>query len=74
MREEGARFENLIGSHLLKWVHFQQDYEGKYKKLYYFRDTDKREVDFIVTEDNKPIQAIECKLKAKDISSHLVVF
>ncbi|MDE0517935.1 MAG: DUF4143 domain-containing protein, partial [Bdellovibrionales bacterium] len=74
VREEGARIENLIGSHLLKWVHFQQDYEGKNKELYYFRDTDKREVDFIVTEDNRPIQAIECKLKAKDISPHLRYF
>jgi predicted AAA+ superfamily ATPase len=26
--EPGARFENLIASHLLKWVHFTSDYEG----------------------------------------------
>ena len=72
--DEGARFENLIASHLLKWIHFQQDYEGKNIELYYFRDTDKREVDFVITNNKKPLQAIECKLKAKEISSHLKYF
>ena len=71
---EGARFENLIASHLLKWVHFQQDCEGQNKDLYYFRDTDKREVDFILTDNKKPIKAIECKIKSKEISSHLRYF
>ena len=72
--EEGPRFENLVAGHLLKWVHFQQDYEGKNIELAYFRDTDKREVDFIVVEDGRPLKAIECKLKAKDVSSHLKYF
>ena len=74
VQEKGARFENLIAGHLLKWIHFQQDYEGKNINLYYFRDTDKREVDFIITENKKPIKAIECKLKAKDVSPHLKYF
>ena len=74
VQDEGARFENLIAGHLLKWIHFQQDYEGKNINLYYFRDTDKREVDFIITENKKPIKAMECKLKAKDISPHLKYF
>ena len=74
VQNEGARFENLIAGHLLKWVHFQQDYEGRNMELCYFRDTDKREVDFIITDNGKPIQAIECKLKAKDISPHLKYF
>lgn len=72
--EEGPRFENCIASHLLKWVHFQQDYEGKNLHLCYFRDTDKREVDFIITEDNKPVYAIECKLRLKNLSPHLKYF
>ena len=28
IEEDGIRFENLIASHLLKWVHFQQDMKG----------------------------------------------
>ncbi len=71
---EGARFENLIAGHLLKWTHFQQDYEGHNTELCYFRDTDKREVDFIVTKNRKAILAVECKLKAGDISPSLKYF
>ena len=70
----GARFENLIASHLLKWIHFQQDYYGKNVELRYFRDRDKREVDFVIIEDQKPIQAIECKIKPKEVSPSLKYF
>ena len=74
VEEEGARFENLIAGHLLKQVHFQQDYYGQNQELCYFRDTDKREVDFIVTQDKQPILAVECKKKAQNISSSLKYF
>jgi hypothetical protein len=30
-------------------------------ELRYFRDIDKREVDFVLTEDGRPIHFIECK-------------
>ena len=43
--EEGPRFENLVACHLLKWVHFQQDAQGRDLDLQFFRDTDGREVD-----------------------------
>ena len=29
VRDEGARFENLVACHLLKWVHFEQDVNGR---------------------------------------------
>ncbi len=47
--EEPARFENLVAMHLLKWVHYDQDAEGRDLELRYFRDSDGREVDFVVT-------------------------
>ena len=58
----GPRFENLVACHLLKWVHFQQDAQGRDLELRFFRDTDGREVDFIVTDKARPILAVECKL------------
>lgn len=58
----GARFENLVASHLLKWVHFRQDTEGLDLELRYFRDTDRREVDFVVVERRTPVLMVECKL------------
>lgn len=59
---EAARFENLVGSHLLKWVHWQQDVEGRDYELRYFRDVDGREVDFVVVDGRKPALLVECKL------------
>ncbi len=74
VQDEAARFENLIAGHLLKWIHYQQDYEGKGIELNYFRDVDRREIDFVIIEKNKPIFAIECKLKSKNPSRHLKYF
>lgn len=57
-----ARFENLVASHLLKWVHWQQDVEGRDHELRYFRDADGREVDFVVVDGRRPVLLVECKL------------
>ncbi|MGA8163519.1 MAG: ATP-binding protein [Waddliaceae bacterium] len=74
IKDEGARFENMIASHLLKFVHFLHDYSGYKAELYYLRDRDKREVDFLVTIDGKPWFACEAKLSDSAISSHLNYF
>jgi len=58
----GARFENMVASHLLKWVHHQVDTQGRELELRYFRDRDDREVDFVITESRKPILFVEAKL------------
>ena len=63
IKEEGARFENMIALHLLKWVYWKQDTEGKDIELRYFRDIDGREVDFLITEDQMPVLCVECKVK-----------
>ena len=66
--DEGPRFENMLASHLLKWIHFQFDSEGRELELRYFRDVDGREVDFVVTERRKPILMVEAKLAAGALS------
>ena len=72
--DQAIRFENLIGSHLLKWVHFLYDSFGIRANLKYLRDVDKREVDFVHTIDNKPVAAIEVKSKSQNISTALKYF
>lgn len=71
VQEEGARFENLVAFHLLKWVHYQQDYEGYDSALRYFRTRDGREVDFVVVRDGRPRMFVECKLRPHDASPAL---
>lgn len=58
---EPARFENLVAAHLLKWVHFEEDAKGRDLELRYFRDVDRREVDFVVVEGRRPVLLVETK-------------
>ena len=63
VEDEGARFENMIASHLLKFCDFYHDSFGIKTKLWYLRDREKREVDFLVTWGETPWFMVECKLK-----------
>jgi len=71
---EGARFENLIASHLLKFVHWCHDREGFKAKLSFLRDISQREVDFLVTVDDKPWFAVEVKTQDDSVATNLRYF
>ncbi|MCY4047912.1 MAG: ATP-binding protein [Candidatus Dadabacteria bacterium] len=59
--DEGALCENFIASHLLKAAHFWTDTGLGNYDLYYVRDKEKREVDFLVTKNRKPWMLVEAK-------------
>jgi len=69
--DPARRFENLAASHLLKWVHYEQDVHGRDLELRYFRDRDGREVDFVVTEGRRPLSFIESKWADAEIDRGL---
>ncbi len=69
--EPALRFENMVASHLLKWVQFEVDVSGRDLELRYFRDVDGREVDFVLIEDRQPRVLVECKWSDADISKGL---
>jgi uncharacterized protein len=52
--EAGLRFENLVASQLLRYCHRLDDTEGHEMELRFIRDTDKREVDFVVLREANP--------------------
>lgn len=70
----GAQFENLVASHLLKYCNYIEDSEGDEMELRYLRDTDLREMDFVVLKNKKPIFAVECKTGERQLSKHLLYF
>ncbi|HMP49799.1 MAG TPA: ATP-binding protein [Oligoflexia bacterium] len=74
VEEAGFRFENLVASHLLKYCHFIEDTEGHSMELRYLRDTDGREIDFVVLKNKKPLFAVECKTGEKELSKHIEYF
>lgn len=70
----GLRFENMVASHLLKYCHFKEDVDGYSMELRFIRDVDKREIDFVVLKNKKPLFAVECKQGEKSVSPHLFYF
>ena len=72
--DDGARFENLVATHLLKMLHYLEDTEGYRCELFYIRDKDGREVDFCIVIDGKVVELIEAKLNDINISKSLIYF
>jgi predicted AAA+ superfamily ATPase len=71
---DGSRFENFVASHLLKYCHHLEDSQGEKMELRFLRDTSRREIDFVVLKNKKPIFAVECKTGEKSVSPHLLYF
>ncbi len=71
---EGRKFENLVASQLLKYCHWIEDTQGYTMELRFLRDTDKREVDFVVLKQGSPVFAVECKSGDNKIGSSIKYF
>ena len=71
----GAKCENFVASHLLKAVHFWSDFGLGDYDLYYLRDKDKREVDFLITQNGEPWILLEVKASSKSsLNKNLLYF
>ncbi|MES2274238.1 MAG: ATP-binding protein [Chlamydiota bacterium] len=75
IEDPGARLENFVASHLYKATQFWTDRGFGDYGLYYLRDKEKREVDFLVTKDKKPWFLVEVKTSGdKGISRWLYYY
>ncbi len=74
IQDEGAKFENIVASCLLKFCDFLYDSQGYKARLNYLRDKEQREVDFFVSVDNKPWFCVEAKSSFKAVSPALKYF
>jgi predicted AAA+ superfamily ATPase len=72
--DEGARFENLIATSLLKRLHFLEDRDGYRYELRYIRDKEGREVDFVIVKDGELEELIEAKFSDENISKSLLYY
>ncbi|MGD9290283.1 MAG: AAA family ATPase [Desulfobacterales bacterium] len=72
--DEGARFENLIATSLLKRLHYLEDRDGYRYELRYIRDKEGREVDFVIVKDGKIEELIEAKYSDDTVSRSLVYY
>ena len=75
IEDEGVKFENFIALHLLKAVNFWNETGMGDYGLYYLRNKDQKEVDFLVSKNNQPWILVESKLSNNgSISKNLIYF
>lgn len=74
IRDEALRFENMVAIELSRAVTHWNDFGlGEYE-LWYLRNKQKEEVDFLVTENANPLFMVEAKLSETSVSPHLSKF
>lgn len=74
LADEAAKLENLVASNLLKYCHKQEDTEGDHMELRFIRDSQGREIDFVVTKNSNPLFSVECKTGQQDLSRNISYF
>jgi len=68
VRDEAARFENLVAAHLLKACDYWTDTgEGDFS-LWCLRDKERHEIDFLIVRDGVPWLPVEAKLSETALS------
>ena len=70
----GKRNETIVACHLLKAVEFWTDIGLGDYDLFYLRDKQKREVDFLITKDGDPWFMVEVKTSDRSLSPSLAHF
>jgi predicted AAA+ superfamily ATPase len=74
IQDEGRRLENMVAMHLLKNVHAWTDLAYGEFELFYIRDKQKREVDFLITKNQSPYLLLEVKSGNSNLSPSLIHF
>lgn len=74
IEDEVARFENLVALEFLRAVEAWNDHGWGKFSLHYLRNKDKREVDFLIAENNRPFLLAEAKLSGDQPAANLLAF
>lgn len=72
--EPAQKLENVVASTILKTCNWRQDKTGVNWGLYFFRDREKREVNFIVTKGKSVVSAFEVNTSNDTLSPNLKYF
>ncbi|MBU1398460.1 MAG: DUF4143 domain-containing protein, partial [Proteobacteria bacterium] len=72
--DSGVKLENLVACSLLKEIHFREDCLGEQWNLFYLRNKDGREIDFLITNNEQPALMIEVKWSDSDRSPNFSFF
>ncbi len=61
IQDDGAKFENMVAVHLLKTCNYWNDTGQGDFELFYLRNREKQEIDFLIVRDGKPWLPVEVK-------------
>lgn len=74
VKNDALRFENMVAVELNRAVTLWTDFGiGEYE-LWYLRNKEKEEVDFVLTDGGRPQFMVEAKLSDTNVSPHLIKF
>lgn len=71
--DKAKRFENFAAVQLYTQVSLWSELSGHQYCLWYIRDKEKRETDFLITENNQPWLMIEVKLSDSPVEPHHIL-
>ena len=74
IQDEALRFENMIAVELNRAVTLWTDFGFGEYQLWYLRNKEKQEVDFLVTENAQPLFMVEAKFSDVTVSPNLIKF
>jgi len=72
--DEGVRLENLTACALFKEIQYNQDVDGEDFDMFYIRNKDGQEIDFLITHEKRPCKLIEVKWKDANLSRNFKKF
>ncbi|MDP2981135.1 MAG: ATP-binding protein, partial [Candidatus Omnitrophota bacterium] len=70
VKDMGKRFENYTAVELKTRINLWNDATGSNFSLFYIRNKEKQEVDFLITQDEKPWLLVETKSSDSTIAKH----
>ena len=68
--DQAKRFENYVACELQAVIRFWGDASGERYSLFYIRNKEKKETDFLILKENKPWCLIEAKYSDSPVAKH----
>ncbi len=70
IKDKGLRFENYVACELRAWLSLWTDASGENFSLFYIRNKQKQETDFLIVRESAPWLLVEVKLSDGSIDRH----
>ena len=74
VQDEALRYENMVAVELKRAATLWSDFGFGEYELWYLRNKEKEEIDFLITENGNPILMVEAKFSGPTISPNLIKF